>query len=219
MRALLPLVRFELVRRLRWRPLAGLLIAHPIAVVVAYLLGSGSGPPLGTDVAAIGMQLVWLFLVCFELGRDRELGLDALLVSNLVGPWSYVAAKIVALGGLVIVYHGALLLAVAGLSPTGLIEAKTAAGGTISLLAPLLPLVLLAELFVETRVPLAYVAVVGGGVLLMAFWSGVGAEAIAAWLGLESGDAFSARPVWTGIVGLVVSFPLAVRRASADFPF
>lgn len=218
MSALAPVVRFEIVRRLRWRPLAWLMVAHPVVAAAAYVVPTGPGPPLGSDVAMMGMQIVWLFLVSFELGRDRELGMDALMTSNLVGPGTYVLAKIVALGCVLVAYHAAVLLVVATLAPGGLGEARQAAG-MIGLLLPLIPLALSTELLVPTRAPLIYVVVAGSASLLIAFWSGVDATTIAAWLGLEAESVFAVRPAILGVAGLIAVSPIAARRAAGDPPF
>ncbi len=211
-------VRFELVRRLRWGPIVWLVVAHPVVVALAYAFPARPGPPLGTDVAFMGMQAVWLFLVSFELGRDRELGMDALMTANLVTPREYVLAKLIALGCLLGAYHTVLLLVVVGLAPEPGIEASDAAGAA-SPLVLLVPLVLLTELFASTRAPLIYVVVVGTAAILVAFWSGVDAATIAAWLGAEDGSALSVRPAVVGVLGLIVLVPLAARRAAADPPF
>lgn len=211
-------VRFELVRRLRWGPIVWLGVAHPAVVALAYAFPAPPGPALGTDVAFMGMQAVWLFLVSFELGRDRELGMDALMTANLVAPREYVLAKLIALGCLLGIYHTALLLVVVGLAPEPGVEASDAAGAASPLFL-LVPLVLLTELFASTRAPLIYVVVVGTAAMLVAFWLGVDAATIAAWMGAEEGAALSVRPVIVGVAGLVVLLPLAARRAAADPPF
>lgn len=211
-------VRFELVRRLRWRPIVWLAVAHPLVVALAYALPARPGPPLGTDVAFMGMQAVWLLLVSFELGRDRELGMDALMTANLVAPREYVLAKLLALGCLLVVYHTALLLVVVGLAPEPGVEASDAAGAAAPLFL-LVPLALLTELFVSTRAPLTYVVVVGTAATLVAFWSGVDATTIASWLGVEDGPVLPVRPTIVGVAGLIVLLPLAARRAAAFPPF
>lgn len=215
MTALLALVRFEFVRRLRWRPLIWLVLAHPVLVGVAYAVPSS--PPLGTDLAFMGMQVVWLILVSFELGRDRELGMDALMTSNLASPREYVLGKILALGGLLGVYQAAVAVVVAAFAPGGVAEAWSTVGA-ISLLVALIPLALLTELLVATRFPLFYVVPLGTGVLLVSFWSGLDAMTIAAWLGLESDSILSIRPTIAGVAGLIALFPLAARRVAAERP-
>ncbi|MBW3660021.1 MAG: hypothetical protein KY397_00100 [Gemmatimonadetes bacterium] len=214
-----PLVRFELVRRLRWRPLVLLLIAHPAGCVIAYVFQPPSDPLVGTDVAIVGMQLVWLFLLSFELGRDRELGLDALLTSNIVRPGDYVLGKLIGLGTLFLLYHAAVVAVVIGFDPAGS-EAARSVAEQISLAVVLLPLVLATELFATTRLPMAYVAMLGIGTLLIAFWSGLDTETIEAGLGLSGEETLDpVRPALLGAAGLVALFPLARRRVAGRRPF
>lgn len=218
MSTLASLIRFELVRRLRWRPLVLLTASHPVLIALTYGIHPESDPRLATDVAAMGMQLVWLFLISFELGRDRDLGMDALLTSNLVAPSAYVLSKLLALGFVLLAYHSVVLLVVASMDPGGVRGAWSIAAGLPFVLV-LLPLALLTELVVPARVPMVYVALIGTATLLVAFWSGVDAETVASWSGLDGESAEAVRPAVLGAAGLIVLFPLAIRRAAAARPF
>lgn len=214
---MIPLLRLELTRRARRWPPVAIAGAHLLLAALAWRCQPPDDPAFGDDVAGLGLPLVWLLLVTFELGRDRDLGLDALLTGALLTPRGYVAAKLAGLAVVVALYHGTLLGLAAWLSPA---PARSASGllETIDRVLPLLPPVLGVELLSTTRVPAAFVLATALGGLVVAFGSGVDVEVIAPWLG--AGDPSGAwRPAVLGAFGVALLSPLAVRRAAGRPPF
>lgn len=208
------LARFEAVRRLRWPPLAFLVTVHPAAVALAHRLEPPHAPGLGDDVAWLGARLAWLFLLTFEIGRDRGLGFDALLTPGLLAPGAYVAGKLLGTAAVLAAYHGALL-GVALLASGDRAASVAALGETVAPLPPLLAAVLLVEIVSTTRIPMAYVTVGGAAGLTAAFAAGADAETVAAWAGIgEAGGA--ARAALLGLAGLALLAPLATRRAAGS---
>lgn len=207
-----PMVRFEVARRLRWRPMALSIGLHPPAVAAAYAARPADLPGFGDDVAWLGVQAMWLVLLSFQVGRDRGLGLEGLLTPGLIGPGAYLAGKALGLGVVLVAYHGALLAVALALSPDRG-TSVAALGEVVSMLFPLLALVLLAELVTTTRIPMAYVTVAAAGGLAVAFGAGLDAASVERWAGAD-GPADLWRPALLGGAGLGLVWPLALRRVA-----
>ncbi|MBW3660022.1 MAG: hypothetical protein KY397_00105 [Gemmatimonadetes bacterium] len=157
------LIRFEVVRRARARPQQVVALLYAVFVPAAY--GAGS---LGwVDDAGLALLVFTLYA---GFGIDRSLAYDELLVPNFVAPNRYVAAKVaslaialVAIGGLV---GATVLLASAGSGDHALWHAAL----FLLLALYFLPLVLLVESAMETRLPLLAAVIVLFVVLGIVAW-------------------------------------------------
>lgn len=207
-------LRFELARRIRWGP-------WPVALVLyaAFVgLACARGMPGPVEEAGLAL-LAWTLHAGF--GVDRDLGFDDLMTSGLVTPDAYVAGKTAALG--IALLAAAAVVAATVWAGSG---SPAVAGRQAALFVLLgfwfLPLVLLVEAGVETRLPF-----VGAFVLFVAL-GGVAAWALgperALWLAgmpwrpdrLESLAPLAVRAV--GVAPALSLAGLALVRRRARFP-
>lgn len=173
-RVLVEMARFEGVRRVRWRPHRFVAGFYVLFVLGCYHRGF-------TDWVGEANLALLGFTLCFGFGVDRELGYDQLVTSNWVEPWSYIGAKVASLSL-------ALLVATCLVGTTVLIASSGAwrEAGWYSVVFLLsggyfLPLVLLVELGMESRLPMvgAIVLVAVAGLVVATV---AGPAAVPDWL-------------------------------------
>lgn len=168
------LVRFEGMRRVLWRPQPVAVALYVVFVAMAHAIGSTGW----IDDAGIGLLV---FTLCAGFGVDRELAYDQLVLSNWVSPWPYVGAKLVSLALALLATAGIVGITVLAASSGAWPEARWHALVYLLVAAYSLPLVLLAELEMETRLPMVAVVAgfaVAGGILA---WL-VGSEVALGWI-------------------------------------
>lgn len=171
---LLGMTRFEVVRRARWRP-------HRFVVVlyVAFvLLGYHGGSPEWVGEAGLALLVFTLYA---GFGVDRQLGYDQLVTSNWVGAGRYTAAKILSLA--------VSLFVTAFIVGTTVLIGSSGAWGQVAwhsllfltLAVYFLPLVLLVELEMESRLPMVGVVPLVAVLWGVLAWI-VGPDAVSGWL-------------------------------------
>ncbi|HEX7049691.1 MAG TPA: hypothetical protein VF188_05715 [Longimicrobiales bacterium] len=179
--------RFELRRLLRSRSTLIAIACFLMVLAAGHWSYWASMPPRAADDRLFGYAYIGAMILSLRLGlaADRDLGLDAFLVRNFVAPVEYLAGKVLAVA-VQLVGFGVLAFVAALALSAGEWEYATWYVLLFTLVAWLfLPGVLLAELVVRTRYPVA--AVVVGFVIALAI-----------------GEAFSDVLVWVSALGLDV---------------
>lgn len=219
--ALLSLLAFELRRR-------GAGGRLPVALVLA----GATSPALGWGVDAGHLRLAeaaelygYLYVVAlalvfrFDVAHDADRGFADLMAPNLVSPGRFIGSRLLAglLGVLQFALPAALLT---GMAP-GLDMRFAAWCGALGVIVALLaaPAILLAELWLRTRLPVLAVAL-GGLVLLMAAAGLGGPESMGDLTGIRwvafgsfaSLEPLAWRALAVGALGLGALAPVAARH-------
>ena len=196
------MVRFETIRRARWRPHQVVAGFYVVFVFFAHHAGSVGW------VEEAGWALL-AFTLYAGFGVDRQLAYDQLVTSNWVGAWTYIGGKLLSLAlallAMALVVFGSVLAASAGAFG----EAAWHALVFVLAAAYLLPLILVAEMGMESRVPAVAALPLFALVAALIAWF-FGPEAVTGWLvgsapeahRLETTGPFAAR-------ALGISLPLA----------
>lgn len=171
---LLEMTRFEAVRRARWRPQR--LVA--VLYVAFVLLGYHGGSPEWVGEAGLALLVFTLYA---GFGVDRQLGYDQLVTSNWVGAGRYTAAKILSLAFSLLVAAGVVGTTVLTGSAGSWDQAAWHSLLFLTLAVYLLPLVLLAELGMESRLPMVGVVPLVAVLWGVLAWI-VGPDAASGWL-------------------------------------
>lgn len=196
---------FELRRRFRSRATLVGAVGFVLVLAAGHYLYWTAPPPRPEDSRLFGDAFVLFLAAAAHLGiaDDRMRGTDTFLVGNFVAPWRYLAGKIVgAFAFLVLASAGAA--AVAAALSLGDLAYATWYPAEFALTAWMcLPLLLLVELFLETRNGSAVVLVIYFTILftLTHFY---GALRVTGWFGIRT------TPLDFGTLG-----PLAVRALGA----
>lgn len=196
---LLEMTRFEAVRRARWRPHQFVVVLYVVFVLLSYHGGSPEW------VGEAGLALL-VFTLYAGFGVDRQLGYDQLVTSNWVGAGRYTAAKILSLALSLLVVAFVVGTTVLTGSSGSWDQAAWYSLLFLTLAVYLLPLVLLTELGMESRLPM-----VGVIPLVAVLWG------VVAWIAGPEVSGWLVGPPLTGQrVGALG--PLAARAMGVSLP-